>query len=318
VEFIRADKIYHHPDRLIAYKEGGIVYPITVEIHLTNRCNIKCGYCVFNDRHNNLEMSYSEALSVIDRLYNMHVKAIGFSGGGEPTVYKDLLDIVLYTKSMGMDVGLITNGVEFDVRLLDYLTWVRFSLDASDASMYTKIKGVNKYFRVVKNIRDAIAYKRNMNLPVTIGIHTVVTEDNVNHIYDIAKIADTLGADYFQYRPLERGNTLEKPEIPRNLSISIMDTDYKWKEGKDTTPYTSCLGADFIGAIGVDLNYYMCSVHTYDKTASYGNILEDNIIVNRGRVQREFDYSRCPAGCRGAIINKCLVEYNKLEHINFL
>lgn len=317
MKYIRTDKLYGHPDRLQAYKNGKTVYPVTVEIHLTNRCNIKCSYCCFADRQDNTEMSFKDAIAVVEKLSDMHVKAVAFSGGGEPTMHPNLAAVIAHARRAGMDVGLITNGVKFDSYLLNNLKWVRFSLDAGNATLYKKIKGVDKYNDVIRNIKNAVEYKEDCNLPVTIGIHTVVTEDNVDRLYEIATLADFLGVDYFQYRPLERGNTLEKPEIPRDLRIPIMDTSYKWEELKEATPYTCCPGADFIGVVGVDLNFYICSVHTYDKTASYGNVLT-SFLDNRHLVQREFDYSKCPIACRGAVINRCLAEYDKIEHVNFL
>ena len=318
MEYIRTDKIYKHSDRLSAYLKKETVYPVTVEIHLTNRCNIKCHYCMFKDRHDNLQMSHVDALSVIRELADMNVKAVTFSGGGEPTIHSNLNSVVSFTKHLGMDAGLITNGVVLDTFVLNYLTWIRFSVDASDASMYRKIKGVNKFNDVIRNIKRAVAYKQECNLDTTIGFQAILGEENYCYVDEMIELAQTLGVDYFQYRPIERGASQEKPIVLGKYTIPVIDTWYKWEEIKDAKPYTSCPGADFIGAIGADCNYYMCCHHVGDKTASYGHILNGSITYFRKKVQKEFDYSKCPIACRGAVINRRLTEYNKIEHVNFL
>lgn len=318
-DFMSTNKLYHHPDRLNAYLNKGLVHPVTVEIHLTNKCNIKCNYCCYNDRKDNREMSFYQALDVLNTLQTMNVKAVVFSGGGEPTMHPKILEIVQHAKDLGLDVGLITNGVKFNNELLPYLKWVRFSVDTANRETYKKIKGVDKLLLVIDNIVSAVEYKSIMHLKTTIGIHAVITEVNQDEVNDIAGLAEGLYVDYFQYRPLERGNTIVKPCLPKGLyNIKIIDTAYKWEELQDTTPYTECLGADWVGVIGVDCNFYICSCNAYDKTASYGNILEDNIFQNRKIIQKNFDYSKCPKACRGAVINKCLSQFDSMEHVNFL
>ena len=316
--FIRTDKIYHHPDRLFTFRTGGTVKPVTVEMHLTNRCNINCYYCMYKDRCNSLEMTTDDAKSVIDRLSGYGVKGITFSGGGEPTVHKDCTEILKYAK-VKADVGLITNGVKFDSEVLNYLIWVRFSVDAASPEVYQKIKGKPYFNRVIENITRAVRYRNNKALPVTIGFQSVITEANYFQLSAMANLAELIGVDYFQYRPVERGAKQNKPALPKkDYKIRIIDSWYKWNELSEVDKYTECPGADFIGAVGADYNFYMCCHHVGDSSASYGNILTDPILSSRKQVQDRFDYSKCPIACRGAVINQRLKVYNNIEHVNFL
>jgi len=264
-------------------------------------------------------MSFSNAVAAIARLADMGVKGLTFSGGGEPTVHDDLLEIVQFAKGKGMDVSLITNGVIFDVRLLDSLTWVRFSLDAANPFTYKKIKGAGKFGDVLGNIIDAVRYRAGKKLNTTIGVQSVVCDDNFEQTFEIAKLADGLGADYFQFRPVEGTVPKYKPAIPENdLRVKIIDSWYKWEELGSVKKYTDCSGADFIGAVGADLNFYICCHHVGDASANYGNILTDNVLANRHKVQDAFDYGKCPIACRGSVINRRLSKYKTIEHVNFL
>jgi len=318
MQYIRTDKIYHHPDRLLAYRNEQEVLPVTVEIHLTNRCNLNCYYCSFSDRDKKLEMSGSNAQAAVSEIAKLGVRGITFSGGGEPTVHKDHLRIMLHAKNMGMDVGLITNGVNLDPRVMSYLTWIRFSVDSSNPFIYKKIRGVGCLNKVKDNIKKAVKYRKDFNLDTTIGLQAVVTKDNISILDSTAEMAEKLGVDYFQYRPIEKGNKMDKPELTGEYDLKVIDSWYKWEEIERVDRYTDCPGADFIGAVGADMHFYMCCHHVGDRTASYGHILKDDILANRRKVQDSFDYSKCPIACRGSVINQRLSQYNKIEHVNFL
>ena len=317
-KYIRTDKLYHHPDRLLNYRNGKIVYPVTVEIHLTNRCNLNCYYCSFSDRDKALEMSYDDAMACVTEISMLGVKGITFSGGGEPTVHKDYIKVIAHAKDLGLDVGLITNGVKLDCRVLNYLTWIRFSVDAADPIIYKKIKGVDSFDKVIANIENAVNYRNKNVLDTTIGFQAVVTDDNIDKLNTIASMADDMGVDYFQYRPIEKGSNVAKPILGYKYNLKVIDSWYKWEEIEQADRYTDCPGADFIGAVGADMNFYICCHHVGDKTASYGHILKDDILANRLKIQEEFDYSKCPIACRGSVINKRLSHYNDIEHVNFL
>ena len=278
-KYIRTDKIFHHPDRLLAYKNNKTILPITVEIHLTNECNINCYYCSFKDKHNKLEMTTKEAKYCIGNLQRSGVKAITFSGGGEPTTHKDYAELCGYAYYCGLDVSLITNGIKFNPEVLQYLTWIRFSVDACDKDTYKIIKGVDKFETVIENILKAVRHKNNCGFNCTIGFQSVINDFNINRLDVMAECAEFLCVDYYQYRPVE-GETLDKPILNKDYNIKIIDSWYKWEEIQNAKSYTNCPGADFIGAVGADYNYYICCHHVGDKTASYGNILTDDIIAN--------------------------------------
>ena len=324
MQYIRGDKVFYH-SQLQDYLDGEMVIPVTMELHLTNRCNMNCYYCFFDDRDRKLELDILDAFDCINVLEEIGVKGLIFSGGGEPTVHPDFEDIVLYAGGM-FDLALITNGLVDISDIVRRFVWVRYSLDSVNPATFRKIKGVDKFNDVVTNIERAIANKGS----TTIGIQMVVTEDNYRQIWDMYDFAEYIRADYFQFRPMENAeypkeiwnevNAVRK--FSKNLTgPSMLTTENKWEElsGK-AKQYRNCPGADFIGAIDCKGDYYICCHHV-GKQGCYGNLLTDSIdrvLKNRKAVQTNFDYSKCPIACRGSNLNLALNNFNKLEHVNFL
>jgi len=332
-EFLRTDKVFRHPDRLKAYLNEELVRPITVEIHLTNKCNLKCYYCTYKDKRDTQTLTYDEAKLVIKRLCFMGVRGLTFSGGGEPTLHPCLVELAEYAKLLRLDVGLITNGVVLPnpEALLRVLTWIRFSVDTNDPATYSSMKGADKLGDVINNIKTCVLAKKSSKLPVTIGLQMVSTDRNYQELLPMLELAEHLKVDYFQFRPVEKGtyniNVLSHIQVDRDIiknrgsTISVVDSWYKWKELEEIKQYTSCPGADFIGAVDAYGDFYMCCHHVQDKTACYGSLLTqtgDEVLLSRKKVQASFDYSKCPIACRGAVVNRRLGTFRKIQHVNFL
>src|SRR3989338_4927268 len=88
----------------------------------TNECNLDCTHCYHNregEEHANHSqgqnlMSFENVKKMIDDLDNT-CKRWNFSprlqiSGGEPMLRKDLMKILEYTNSIGMETRLLTNG----------------------------------------------------------------------------------------------------------------------------------------------------------------------------------------------------------------
>ena len=201
--YMMPNKIFYHPDRIGAYLNNEIVKPITVKVYLTDKCNLRCNYCVYKDRISSDEMQERNIIPIFDNLMWMGVKGIVFTGG-EPTCYPDFKEVVRYTKEVcNFDLGLITNGIIYP-DILEYLTWVRFSLDTVTRSLYTKIKGKDKLTTVLENIHRAVEEKVNRKLPITVGVQMVVTKENYNEIEAFLAYWNlSCMIDYCQIRPVE-------------------------------------------------------------------------------------------------------------------
>ena len=86
--------------------------PLAVLAELTHRCPLQCPYCsnpVELDRSGS-ELTTEEWKKVLTELAEIGVLQIHFSGG-EPTVRKDLVELVQHASDVGLYSNLITSAV---------------------------------------------------------------------------------------------------------------------------------------------------------------------------------------------------------------
>ena len=175
--------------------------PISVEMHLTDSCNLACPWCT--DRlllGKGTKLDKEVAFRLLREFGQMGI-GVTLEGGGEPTLHPDFKEIVRYGSMSGVSLGLITNGTVDISDIINELRWVRISLDASTPEEYILEKGKNLMDRVLDNIkryRELRDYQR-----VFLGIGYVITKRNHSQIESIIDKLDELEVDYLYLRPVE-------------------------------------------------------------------------------------------------------------------
>jgi len=125
--------------------------PYSLNIGLTNRCNLKCSFCpVSGTKIERTDMPLWLALRVIKEVSIKH--HISLALFGESTLYKDLPKIVEAIKRKGVQSILYTNGLNIDRSLTD-IDKIVFSIDAFSKEEYLQIKGVDGYNKALGNAR---------------------------------------------------------------------------------------------------------------------------------------------------------------------
>lgn len=83
--------------------------PYRMDLAITYRCNNNCGHC-YNARPRNYpELSTENWYQVIDKLWELGIPHIVFTGG-EPTLREDLPKLISHAESVGQITGINTNG----------------------------------------------------------------------------------------------------------------------------------------------------------------------------------------------------------------
>ncbi len=145
-------------------------------------CNFRCPYC-----HNRYIVINSEAIPNIKWDYirtkikrgSPFLDGICISGG-EPTIYPDLIDLIIKIKKMGLAIKLDTNGTNpsllskmINLHLLDYVSMdVKAPLDMSN---YRRATGI--YNVPINLIKESISLLKNSDIDyefrttVVPGIH---------------------------------------------------------------------------------------------------------------------------------------------------
>lgn len=110
----------------------GIISPIHVQFIPTNRCNLKCSFCSCGEDDRKTQMKLSSVYTIAGILGNLGCKSVTITGGGEPILHPDINNIIRCFQSLGIDVGLVTNGIllyKIDSEILNRITWCRISND---------------------------------------------------------------------------------------------------------------------------------------------------------------------------------------------
>jgi radical SAM protein with 4Fe4S-binding SPASM domain len=98
--------------------------PYRMDLAITYRCNNNCSHCYNARPRNGAELSTDQWKAVIDRLWEIGIPHIVFTGG-EPTLRPDLRDLIAYAQEKGQITGINTNG-----RRLKDLNFLKSLVDA--------------------------------------------------------------------------------------------------------------------------------------------------------------------------------------------
>lgn len=170
--------------------------PLAMLAELTHRCPLQCPYC---SNPVDLERASSELdtatwCRVLDEAAEMGVLQVHFSGG-EPTVRKDLEELVRHATRGGLYSNLITAGVLLDEARIEALAaagleHVQLSFQDSEAANANRIGG----FRGGHQKKHQVArWVRKAGLPLT--VNAVVHRQNLDHLEDIIEMAVALDAE---------------------------------------------------------------------------------------------------------------------------
>jgi len=196
-------KITWHQDRIRAWERGERVAPITIDMALTRACNYGCHYCYAMLQENDRKVINREAIfNFLEDCAEIGVKGISLVSDGESTISPVFVDAVRRGHELGLSMAVGTNGFVLNRRKLEevlpHLTYVRINISAGERGRYAEIMGVKEawFDRVVQNIRDMIAIKKERGLDVTIGLQMVLMPQYEDQIMPLAQLGKELRPDY--------------------------------------------------------------------------------------------------------------------------
>jgi len=155
--------------------------PLRMDMALTFRCQNNCVHCYTGGPHETEELTTEQWKMVIDRLHQIGVFILTFTGG-EPTLRDDLPELLLYAQNKGMVTGLITNGRRLRdknyVKTLEKvgLDFVQVTLESHKAEIHdlmTETKGSWK--ETVAGIKNIIPSKIYATTNTTLSQHNTPT-----------------------------------------------------------------------------------------------------------------------------------------------
>ncbi len=143
---IRKNRFYYYY-RIIKWRVFGDLSPIGASIKITQRCNLRCTHCKWNN-DNDTDMPLSEWKRIVDNLYQKGVSVIAVEGG-EPMLHPDVSHVVHYIKKKGLYCILITNGTINISHIQPDVFWI--SIDGMK-KCHDSIRGKGTFKKATKTI----------------------------------------------------------------------------------------------------------------------------------------------------------------------
>lgn len=349
---IRMDshKLIYHPETVGRWLKGENIYPIEMEVGLTNACNHRCIFCAID------YMGYKPTMINTDILmHNIRdmsikgLKSVIYAGEGEPLIHKESVDIINRTKNYGVDVAMSTNGVlltsDISRECLKSLTWIRFSMAAISDKTYEEIHQCKKgdLAKVLVNMEDAVKVKKNQKLKTTIGVQLLLLPNNKNEIVDMGKEMKRIGVDYFTIKPFSQHpqsqNILQvdyQELIDLEKEVKELETEdfkvyfraHSMEKLKCERCYNHCWALPFMVYMDAKGNVWPCIVFMGKDKLKYGNINDESFAeIWEGQHREEINEyfmkmdlaTNCRELCRLDEMNRYLEQLkNPGEHVNFI
>lgn len=336
-----------HTDRIAELRKGNDIVPTHVQLVMSDLCNQDCHFCSyrmsggfstenFADENGNKNparfIPTAKAKEILDDCAELGVGAIEFTGGGEPTVHKDHLEIIGHAQRLGLQTGLVTNGVRLkDHEVFRKLDWLRISLDAGDENTYEKIRDSKAWPKVTANIRMAATFGKPY-----FGLGFVVTKENFLEIYLACRLAKEWGVPYVRIGAMF---SFEGSDYYEELKPAIYDQLAECKKLEDgkfrvvnffdnrmndldqrRPDYKFCGEQQFVLYIGGDQKIYTCCTNAYTTRGEIGN-LRDTRFKDWIRTTRRYDFDarschHCQFNDKNRLVN-WLLDPNP-GHVNFV
>jgi len=182
------DKVIHTDDQY-GMRPQAKEFPMMCVLSFVYVCNAKCPNCPYNN--SDIRSTYNDALYMPEDIFKLiadqcaeYKSYLRLSGGGEPMIHPQAVELIEYAKNKGAKIGLITNGSLFTEEKLKRLIsagvdMIEFSVDAGDEETYKKVRPGLDWNNLVKNVNLAVEI-RNKTKSVTKIITSVINQKGVD------------------------------------------------------------------------------------------------------------------------------------------
>ncbi len=270
-----------------------------IRIKPFNHCNHDCWYCAY--RVSNLQLGadidYKDAipkekmLEITEDVIEMGVKAVTFSGGGEPLLYKPLPEIVRQLAEGGVRVATLTNGANLKGKMAaafaEFGTWVRVSTDAWDDASFAKSRAIRhgEFSDLLRNMRAFTS----QGSKCVLGVSFIVDATNCGHLYEACEKLKAAGVNHVKLSGVVVSNSgtennayharihdtvaeqLGRLQGLADESFAVINHYHELDDRFDKT-YTLCPYLMYLTVIGADCKVYTCQDKAFTEAGTLGSI----------------------------------------------
>ena len=241
-----------------------------LRVSVTDRCNLRCFYCMSEDGISQLMhgdiLRYEEILRIVRISVENGIDKVRITGG-EPLVRKGIIGFIKDIAGIDgiHDLSLTTNGILLEGMAKDIfdagLKRINISIDSLNEDTFKKITRYDCLNKVIAGLKKA--YEAGFD---PIKINAVIIRDvNDNEVVDFAKMTEVypFSVRFIEYMPIgeksrwdkehfisskeikDRVDTYSKLESIKKADKSSPSTDYRFKGAKGTVGFISPISRHF-------------------------------------------------------------------------
>ncbi|MEM5829512.1 MAG: radical SAM protein [Candidatus Aenigmatarchaeota archaeon] len=196
---------------------GKKVEPKLLMLSPTDYCNLACKICWrLKEDAKFSQPSFNFLKKIIKEASEMKVKTIDLTGGGEPFVRGDILNLMKLVKKLGMKGTLTTNSTlikKSHIKNIVKMKWdeINLSLDGSTPEINDYIRGEGTFEKVLEKIKTFQEIKKNNNSSnPLLRLCFTITSTNFQDLPNYIKLAKHLDI--------------------KNINFSIL---FKWESNRE-------------------------------------------------------------------------------------
>ncbi|MDI6751582.1 MAG: radical SAM protein [bacterium] len=164
-------------------------FPMMCVLSFVYICNAKCPNCPYNNSE--IRSQYKDALIMPEYIFKRIADECGnygsllrLSGGGEPMLHPQAVELMIYAKRKGAKIGLITNGSKFTPENLKAIIEadvdaIEFSADACDEQTYNCVRPGLDWKKLNRNVELAVDIRNQLKTNTKI-ILSVINQKGVD------------------------------------------------------------------------------------------------------------------------------------------
>ncbi|MFC1863251.1 SynChlorMet cassette radical SAM/SPASM protein ScmE [Thermodesulfobacteriota bacterium] len=173
--------------------------PMTIDIAITNRCNLRCTYCSHFSSPGDVdkELPGKDWMAFFKELNTYGVMAVSLQGG-EPFIREDLYFIIDAIVSNRMRFNILSNGTLITDKMAAFISStgrcdsVQISIDGSIPTTHDSFRGEGNFSMAIQGLQ----FLKKFNIPTDIRV--TIHRQNVRELEKIAKlILEEIGLESF-------------------------------------------------------------------------------------------------------------------------
>jgi molybdenum cofactor biosynthesis protein A len=231
-----------------------------LRISLTEKCNLRCSYCMPADgielKPRSNYMNASEVYALAKEFTALGVKKIRLTGG-EPLVRKDFAQIIESLSSLPVELTLTTNGILLDAFIEQIksagIHSINISLDTLKPDRFNEITRRNDFDRVLNNIY--LALDHGLHVKVNAVLIKGVNDDEIISLVDWTK-HKSIDVRFIEFMPFDGNNWNWERKISEQEIMDQLQNHYGEKniialESKANNTSRNYKLKDALGSFGI-------------------------------------------------------------------